>query len=62
MKNYIAFKVITHIIKIFRKVKLMKSKNKSIKVIGCIVIGIVLVFSIIFVIVYQKCKWQGFGT
>lgn len=34
----------------------MKSKNKSIKVIGCIVLGIILVFSIIFVAVYQKCK------
>lgn len=36
--------------------KLMKSENKLIKVIGCIVLGIVLVFSILFVIIYQKCK------
>lgn len=34
----------------------MKSQNKLIRVIGCIVLGIVLVFSIIFVVVYQKCK------
>lgn len=37
----------------------MKSKNKLIKVISCIVLGIILVVSIIYVDFNQKCKaWE----
>lgn len=34
----------------------MKSKRKLIKIIGSVVIGIIFAFSIIFYVVYQKCK------